>query len=504
MTQTLNRLLFQILLIILLIGLTGMIDPVLGQKSWTQTITGVGTFSSPRVSDLNQDGTDDIVLGAGRLEFESCDSAVIAMDGKTGKMLWNVPAKDQVFGSAMFLDVTGDGIAEVFIGGRSAELIAINGATGAVVWRFSTKTRGLDGKKVKWYNFYNPQFIPDQDGDGLKDLLVSNGGDVMVEAYDPDRPPGYLVVLSSKDGHLLAQAEMPDGKEIYMSVTVTETPDGKDHEVLFGTGGETVGGNLYIDYLSNIMKNDLSDAKLLDSSKNKGYIGPAVRVDVTEDGITDIFVCTVDGRLLAYDGDGHQLLWEVVVPNTECYGSIAIGQFTADSIPDLFLSFGRGVWPDLDGNYQHMVNGRTGQVEFTDSLGYFQMASPVAFDYDDDGKDEVLFSVNIQEVQSGFLKFFYNMLVVADFQTGQLLMFGEKLQGNNLSSTPWVGDLDHDGRLDILYCHGDNLRRTYTFDGIKIRRIATQFPIKQTIPWGAYQGSNYDGIFQKGKVNNPK
>ncbi|MBK9930129.1 MAG: hypothetical protein IPP04_09690 [Saprospiraceae bacterium] len=34
------------------------------------------------MADLNGDGTDDIIMGAGRLEFEACDSAVIALDGK--------------------------------------------------------------------------------------------------------------------------------------------------------------------------------------------------------------------------------------------------------------------------------------------------------------------------------------------------------------------------------------------------------------------------------------
>jgi len=37
------------------------------QQSWTKELQGIGTFSSPRVTDLNQDGIKDIVLGAGRL-----------------------------------------------------------------------------------------------------------------------------------------------------------------------------------------------------------------------------------------------------------------------------------------------------------------------------------------------------------------------------------------------------------------------------------------------------
>lgn len=99
-------------------------------------LPGIGSFSSPRVADLNNDSVGDIILGAGRLEFQACDSAVFALDGKTGEMLWKVSAKDQIFGSATLKDITYDGIPDVFINGRSAELIAINGKSGEIIWRF--------------------------------------------------------------------------------------------------------------------------------------------------------------------------------------------------------------------------------------------------------------------------------------------------------------------------------------------------------------------------------
>ena len=89
------------------------------QDSWTTTLETVGTFSSPRVADLNQDNVLDIIIGAGREEFQACDSAVIALDGKTGALLWKVPAKDQIFGSAIFEDLNEDG----FVGGADIGLL---------------------------------------------------------------------------------------------------------------------------------------------------------------------------------------------------------------------------------------------------------------------------------------------------------------------------------------------------------------------------------------------
>ncbi|MFB0947512.1 MAG: hypothetical protein QMB24_15415, partial [Spirosomataceae bacterium] len=177
------------------------------QSGWVKNLATIGTFSSPRVSDLNKDGVKDIILGAGRLEFQACDSAVVAINGKDGQLMWQVSASDQIFGSAIFQDITGDEIDDVFIGGRSAELMGIDGSNGNVLWRFLEVNKESN---ITWFNFYNPQFVADQDGDGLPDLLVSNGGDVFAEPHDPNRSAGYLLVISSQTGKLLAKAVVPD------------------------------------------------------------------------------------------------------------------------------------------------------------------------------------------------------------------------------------------------------------------------------------------------------
>jgi len=44
--------------------------------------------------------------------------------------------------------LNGDNVEDIFMGGRSAELMAINGKTGKVLWRFNKKQGG-----IKWFNF---------------------------------------------------------------------------------------------------------------------------------------------------------------------------------------------------------------------------------------------------------------------------------------------------------------------------------------------------------------
>ena len=54
---------------------------------------------------------------------------------------------DQIFGSASFLDINRDGVPDVIIGGRAAELKAINGKNGKVLWAFFPKGNSMQPRK---------------------------------------------------------------------------------------------------------------------------------------------------------------------------------------------------------------------------------------------------------------------------------------------------------------------------------------------------------------------
>ena len=478
------------LIFLVLVISTGNIS---AQESWVKMLSGIGSFSSPRVADLNNDSIGDIILGAGREEFQVCDSAVVALDGKTGEMLWKVSAKDQMFGSATLKDITDDGIPDVFINGRSAELIAINGKTGEIIWRFIVPK----SDKKEWSNFYNPQFIHDQNQDGREDILVSNGGDVLAEPHEPNRATGHLVILNGQNGELISRAPMPDGREIYTSVAVLPSSSPTFKNVVFGTGGETLGGSLFVTSISEIRSGDLSKAIKLDSCATKGFIAPAAWVDINNDDIHDIVANAFDGRLLAFDGKTYQLIWKVEVPGTEAYSSPAIGNFNKDSIPDFFVSYGQGVWPDVSWSKQTMVNGSNGKIEFEDSLGFYQMTSAVVADLNGDGQDEVLLPINYQVLNEFQMKFFHNTIMAIEFSENVAVELDLHYEGNNISSTPWIGDLDNNGYLDIVYIHGTNPKQTYTFDGMRVNRIDSKIPVSGKIRWGSYMGSSYNGVYNK-------
>ena len=69
------------------------------EMAWQQSLYRIGTQSSPRATDLNGDGVLDIVIGAGKNEYQETPYGVLAMDGTSGELLWKMDTNDQLFGS---------------------------------------------------------------------------------------------------------------------------------------------------------------------------------------------------------------------------------------------------------------------------------------------------------------------------------------------------------------------------------------------------------------------
>jgi hypothetical protein len=273
-------------------------------------------------------------------------------------------------------------------------------------------------------------------------------------------------------------------------------PDDDDLTIIFGTGGETIGGNLYRTTLKEVMSENLSRAILLANSKDKGYIAPPVLCDLNQDGVLDIVANAVEGKILAFNGKNNELLWENSIENTEAYASLAVGFFNDDHIPDIFTTFTEGVWPNLDQSRQIMINGKTGEIEFLDSLGILQTSSPVIADFNNDGFDDGLQCVNFVGVEKMIFETYYTMLVVYDFHRQSTYQLTDYFPGINLSSTPWIGDLDEDGKLDVVYCYLTDTKSDTSMKGFRMVRLSLDTDIKKEVKWGAYMGSNYNGIFK--------
>ena len=459
------------------------------QQLWINTIDSVSTLSSPRSIDLNNDGIKDIVVGAGTDSTFSY-YGVVAFDGNNGDLLWSLPTPDEIFTSAIFNDINNDDIPEVFIGGRNAQLYAIDGATGSIVWEYFPQNLGIDPADSSLYNFYSAQFLDDQNGDNVPDLLVTNGGDHKAGLFDP-RPSGNIMIVSGVDGNLLAIASTPDSAEIYCSPVILDHGTSSTPNIIFGTGGEQNGGSMFVTTLQDLLNNDISNAIVLTSNLLKGFIAPASLADFTNDGFLDIVVQSFDGVIQAFDGLTFQSIWSKSFAGCESSSAPTIGNFTGgDLVPDVFNVVYKGTTPTYFDYYQLMIDGATGELSFFDSIGSMQFPSSTAFDANGDGRDEVLISIN------NISSYFSHQLKLIDFQNDTIIDITENQAGVNLACTPLIDDLDQDGNIEFIYTCKIDSTNPSAWKGFNIYRHNTSFNVPlRGIAWGAYMGTSFDGHY---------
>ncbi|MGB3585586.1 MAG: PQQ-binding-like beta-propeller repeat protein [Tunicatimonas sp.] len=469
---------------------------------WSKSLYQIGSQSSPKATDLNGDGTLDIVFGAGTEEIASTEYGVVALDGKTGELLWQQSATASIVGSATFYDITGDSIDDIFIGGRNHNLMALNGANGEVIWKYEYVFEDDSILQYARYNFYNSTLVPDQNNDGHPDLLTVNGGnwDALPGSIN-DRFPGVLMLLDLQSGTILAADTMPDGQESYMSPLYFTQPDRTEGSIIFGTGGETAGGHLYQATLADLKAQRLQNATVLVSEETHGFIAPPVVTDITQDGYFDIVIASHASQVHAVDGKTMESIWTRSFPQMECSSGFAVGQFTGDATPDFLAIMSQGTWPDYTIATQVVLNGKDGTIAYQDSIGCFSLTSPVVYDINNDGLDEAILSVGdydcafqlSEEVRSPAT--INTQLVAIDFSRNQYQVIDQSEGFKNFYSTPWLGDLDQDNYLDVVYPQYYNANDLFRFLGMTVKRLDTGIRMNKPVLWGEYMGINGKSVF---------
>lgn len=455
---------------------------------WQNFTDSIPTLSSPRACDLNNDGIKDIVIGGGT-DAQFSNNGIMAYNGLNGNLLWKRSSRNEVFGSAIFQDVNNDGISDVFISGRSAQMLCINGSNGQLIWDYFPYP--VNPADSGLYNFYNPQFIPDVSGDNIPDILVSNGGDHAAPAWEINRPEGYLMVINAVSGALIAKAVVPDSAEIYCSPIVANIKNDGTLWILYGTGGETLGGSFWACRLSDLLGNSLQNSVELLHDNQIGYIAPA-SIYKNLNGTYDIIVQSFGGKISRIKGSDFSLQWTANFAGCESSAAPVIGNFTGTSVPDVFAVLFKGsTGGGYSDFYQVMIDGENGNVVYRDSIGSLHFGSGNAIDLNNDGRDEVLASIS--SFNSGR---FRHQLYAFDFVNGQTSSLTNVQTGLNLASTPLIEDIDNDSNLDLIYVVKKDSLDPSGWKGIYLNRMDLNIaePLAG-IAWGSYMGNKNNGIY---------
>lgn len=457
------------------------------------------TISSPALDDLDGDGVPDIVFGTGvdrvqenggQWTFASepeVSGRVVAVSGATNEVLWKVPNPRDAFTTPRFVELSGDGVPDVVMGGREGSFGAFDGTDGSVLWRVAPSD--VASTPVP-YNFTTPDPIGDVDDDGVPDLVAVYGGNALRQPGEP-RDPGFLAVVSGREGRVLAVHASPDGAEMYSSPVAYERPDGSLW-VIFGTGGETHPGAEYRVPVTSLLDGTFQEAlERLVPPEAKGVIAPPTLIDLTGDGELDIVVSTFDGRLVALNGATGTTLWEERGENEEAYHPPAVARIAADGRPGFVLSRGIGVFPNYVGSVHRVLDGADGHVLFEYTEGDYPAGAPLAVDLTGDGVDEpIFFTVRFPSGQGArihILDAVADTLITHDLAT-------------NFWSTPAVADPRGTGTLELIgvtWSQGPDTGEEPTWRDLswQMFRMDLNAPTPDFLAWAGYMGTHGDAVY---------
>lgn len=455
---------------------------------FTTLVDSVNIFSSPRFSDVNKDGVKDIIIGAG-LEAQPVSNGMLAIDGKSGEVIWSAPAKTQIYTSALLQDITKDGIEDVFIGGRDASFFALDGSNGKVIWEFWPESKG-NAYQAGILNFYCTQFIDDQNKDGIKDLLVANGGDHQAAPTKKERPRAQLMVLCGKTGEIIANAKFPEERETYYAPHTYMNLQ-NETMIVFGSGGETIDGSLWQVPLKSLMKKDISKAELIVRDSIKGFILNSLVADLNEDKIQDIVNIRMNSTISALEGKTHKSLWEINFPGYECYVTPCFGNFTSDSTPDVFTIISKGAFPNYSAFRILVIDGKTGEIVFQEDSGFNQYSPGVAADINGDGLDEIIYVENKLLDPETFS--IVNQIRVIDLKNDFKYYLGSVRNGMSMASTPSLVDLDGNGKHELVVAVSSVPSSKAPFSSVECIDINKAL---KSISWSGYLGEFENGLWK--------
>ncbi|XP_038065375.1 uncharacterized protein LOC119735653 isoform X1 [Patiria miniata] len=377
------------------------------QDVWVQNFPKLITETAFRLVDVNKDGVLDVIMGFSTgvtsqfadqylvcdIYFNGsspCFGGLMALDGQTGRQLWRHYSMYEIFAVNCNVDIDRDGVKDCLGGGRAGIFELVSGATGHLIWTFQNKEL-----LVSISNFYTPQFIRDVDGDGVQDILNIHGGDPLRKRGHKVSHIGIVLIVSGASGHVITWIEVPDQQESYFSPQVYFQHGGREM-VLFGSGGETKGGSLWVIAMADLLQGDNSKVTQIYSDSFKGVMTPPALVDITGDGVVDIVMAMFNSTVVAFDGQNYRQLWNYSIPDSETYSSPGVAYYNDDDVADFMVVYNHGPgYPVYYYSQVTILDGRTGQPLLTSPVqtAGSSHVSPLAVSMEGLGNDAFVYFV---------------------------------------------------------------------------------------------------------------
>ncbi|MFX0210439.1 MAG: PQQ-binding-like beta-propeller repeat protein, partial [Candidatus Hodarchaeota archaeon] len=232
-------------------------------------------FLTIQLGDINGDQLLDVVAGA--------SSYVVALDGRTGSMIWNNTDPVGPIFSLSVGNLDGDSNKDVIAGGWDRNITAIGGATGTLLWKFGGKS------EITPQEWIRTTETADFTGDSIDDIIAGSDD-------------WHIYCINGVDGTLLWRR--PE-EEVIINLTYAIAIGDLDNDyrtdIVIGDG-------------SNVFSYRGEDGELMWSNKApRAGVWSLIVADINKDQYTEVIAACADGKLYVFEGRTGQEIWQFTV-----------------------------------------------------------------------------------------------------------------------------------------------------------------------------------------------
>lgn len=403
--------------------------------------TGTSIRTAPAVGDINGDGRPDIVVGVGDVGENKENGGVVALD-RNGRLLpgWPQISRD-VSGGAVEGSIDPDGYTDGVetspaIGDINGDNIPeiVYGSNDQHVWAKRGDGTDLPG----WPQFvrdtvHSSPALADLDGNGRNEVII--GIDAHRDDFYGDLDGGYIKVFRTDGDKVTEFQGWPRHEDdiVGSSPAIADVDGDGKLDIVIGVGSIRGQGKHITAYRAN--------GTIIWRAPTDGSSGASPALgDLNGDGQVDVVTLDNTNKVYAFNGKTGRRLW-VQTPRSiyapEAMGKVVLGDWDGDGLDDIFAP----------------VGGQVAVLRGRDGFQYTAQTNP----------------------------------------PGELPVYDAR---STMNSYPAVGDIDGNGKLELVACAGN---------GQQLRGICNVWTLPRSSPvtsWPMFHGDpTHNGVYNPREIS---
>jgi outer membrane protein assembly factor BamB len=385
---------------------------------------------------LTDDNIKDVIVSSGELNIGR-GPKILALNGKTGKMLWSRRFSFSLSHQPVVIDINQDEIDDILVSGDSDNIFALNGLNGEVLWDLnkSNPDRSPEAKG----KFSHITLISDLNADGTQDLFIVQSTD---KIHSIKNKFSWLYKINSSNGLILQIKKSASPYTVTAAPSAIITADSPS--VVLAILHKSKISQKNTGALLSINLKTLDEQWVYDFGEKEKLFRPITILKSKSTSGPVVFANNGKATVVKINGTSGHLMWKRKHKDIKSMSASTPGQFNLDPAIDLVLQLSKTEGKVIEG-FIVKLDGDTGDLISEKSFEKMASSSPLTVDFNHDGYDETVVLANDTLDNNVATQSVFSIFDGKKDKLSHTISFS-----GFAPSTPTLHDLDGDGNLDLL------------------------------------------------------